>query len=118
MAAEAAVSDQDYFRQTIKKIKAERDYLRDQLEKMSFFVYPSGANFLLCRPAPRTARKIYERLLARKILIRYFDLPRLRDYLRISVGTHEQMEALVQALREILSGSSRASSTTTVSMKR
>ncbi len=105
LAAEAAVSDQDYFRQTINKIKTERDYLRDQLEKLSFFVYPSEANFLLCRPAPGTAQKIYERLLARKILIRYFDLPRLRDCLRISMGTHEQMETLVEALREILSES-------------
>ena len=104
LAAEAAVSDQEYFRQTIKKIKTEREYLRNQLEGMSFFVYPSGANFLLCRPRPCSARKIYEQLLARKILIRYFDHPRLRDCLRISVGTHEQMEILVKALREIQDG--------------
>ena len=101
LAAEEAVSDQEYFRETIKKIKTERDYLRDQLEGMSFFVYPSEANFLLCRPKSRSARSIYKQLLARKILIRYFDHPRLRDCLRISVGTHEQMEILVKALREI-----------------
>jgi len=116
-AAEAAVSDQDYFRRTVSKIKSERDYLREQLEELSFFVYPSGANFLLCRPPFDTAREIYEKLLERKILIRYFDLPRLRDYLRISVGTHTQMEALVRALREIQSESNRASSTATVNLK-
>lgn len=105
LAAEAAVLDQDYFRRTIKKIQAERDYLRAELEKMSFFVFPSGTNFLLCRPpAADSARKIYEKLLEQKILIRHFDLPRLRDYLRISAGTHEQMETLVRALREIQEG--------------
>lgn len=102
LAAEAALEDWDYFQRNVALVKSERDYLKKELEALGFFVFPSGANFLLVRTAPRSAKKIFEKLLSRKILVRYFDTPRLTDCLRISIGTHEELEALIAALREIL----------------
>ena len=66
-------------------------------------MHPSQANFVLARvPEDRGAEQVYEALLARKILVRYFEAPRLEDCLRISVGTDEEISALIEALGEIL----------------
>jgi len=106
LAAEAALEDWDYFRANVDKIKGERKFLEKELQSLGFYVYPSGANFLLVRDPEGRAREIYEKLLGRKILIRYFDDVRLKDCLRISIGTHEQIKQLLRALREILNGCS------------
>lgn len=100
--AEAALDDKEYFRETVKQIKAEREYLRVQLTGLGFKVFPSGANFLFCLPPKRPAEEIFQELLARKILIRFFNTPVLKDYLRITIGTRREMEILINALKEIL----------------
>ena len=102
ISAQAALEDWDYFQKNVITIKEERAFLKEELKSLGFFVYPSGANFLLARAPEGRAREIYEKLLARKILIRYFDDPRLKDCLRISLGTHEQMEILLGALKDII----------------
>ncbi len=100
--AEAAISDREYFRETVAKVREQRERLGRGLGDLGFAVFPSGANFLLARPPGEKAREIYEQLLQRKILVRYFDLRRLSDCLRISVGTEEEMDVLLKALRDIL----------------
>jgi len=102
LLAEAALDDQQYLQEKVGLIKAGREYLREQLEGLNFRVFPSGANFLFCRPPDSNAEMIFKELLKRKILIRFFDTPTLKDYLRISIGTSREMEALVIALKEIL----------------
>jgi len=101
LAAEAALEDREYHEKIVRAVKEEREYLKNRLEEMGFHVYPSGANFLLVRPEGSRAEEIYLALLDRKILIRYFQTPLLRDCLRISVGCRREMDQLLQALKEI-----------------
>ncbi len=101
-AAAAALADRDYAREVTSRIVIERERLSETLAGMDFKVFPSGANFLLCRPPGGRAEEIYEALFERKILVRWFDTPRLREYLRITIGTPEEMDLLTGAIREIL----------------
>ena len=101
-AATAALADQDYFGEIAARIVAERERLAQSLVELGFKVFPSGANFLLCRPPEGRAREMYEDLFERKILVRWFDTPRLCEYLRISIGTPEEMDLLTGAIQEIL----------------
>jgi histidinol-phosphate aminotransferase len=102
----AAIADTDWLRQNVEKIKATRERLFAELQLMGFLCWPSQANFILARvPKGRNASDIYSRLFERKILIRYFDAPRLDDCLRISVGSDAETDALLTALAQILAGS-------------
>ncbi|MHC4591767.1 MAG: histidinol-phosphate transaminase [Planctomycetota bacterium] len=102
-AVTAAIADQEWFRQNIAKIRATRDRLLKELTGMGFSCWPSQTNFILARaPDSRNARDVFNQLSERKILVRYFDAPRLDDCLRISVGTNEETDELLSALREIL----------------
>jgi histidinol-phosphate aminotransferase len=65
-------------------------------------VFPSQTNFILARPAGFTAHEWQQKLRARKILVRWFNFPEVKKYLRITVGTREEAEALLVAVREIL----------------
>ncbi|MBN1489771.1 MAG: histidinol-phosphate transaminase [Phycisphaerae bacterium] len=100
-AAAAALRDQDYARQCWAKVRDERERLRAALAGLDMPALPSQSNFLLARPAWRPAREVYELLKARRILVRYFDYPRVSDRLRITVGTREQNDKLLAALREL-----------------
>lgn len=102
-AATAAILDQAYFQQNIKKIKAERARLTQQLRNLGFDVPDSSSNFVLAKYKKTKASEIYEKLAERKIYIRYFDYPGLNDKLRITVGTSEQNDKLLLALKAILS---------------
>jgi histidinol-phosphate aminotransferase len=101
-SAEAAISDREYFAATVASVREQRQRLERELAGMGFTVFPSGANFLLARAPGGKAGAIYEKLLERKILVRYFKLRRLDDCLRISVGTEMEMTTLLDALRDIL----------------
>ncbi len=102
-AAAAALADREYFQETTARIVAERERLANTLVDLGFRVIPSGANFLLGRPPEGRAGELYEALFERKILVRWFDTPRLQEFIRISIGTPEQMDLLTGAIREILS---------------
>jgi len=104
-AATAALADEAYLSKTVATILATRDRLCAGLDAQGFEVYPSQANFVLARvPSDRGpgAREVYEALKARRILVRYFDAPRLDDCLRITVGTDAQTDQLLDALQEII----------------
>jgi len=102
IAGAAALADQQYVKETVQKVLAERDYLGQQLRAMGLDVFPSQANFVMVRFGTPRALHILNALKQRHILVRYYDVPGVRDCLRITVGTHEQMERLVNELDEIL----------------
>ncbi len=96
-----AIEDQAYFEQTRQAIMATRDTLVDALLAMGFDVVPSAANFLFARHPNFDAADLQAGLRARHVIVRHFDLPRIDQYLRITVGTDEQCEKLIAALREL-----------------
>ena len=98
----AALHDQAWMRANAGKVRASRAALQRALAEMGFSCLPSQANFILCRPPAGDAGRLYRALKERGILVRYWDRPRLSDMLRISVGTEEQNQALLKALRELL----------------
>jgi len=102
--ATAAIEDQAYFSANIEKITTQRQLLTEQLRALGFEVSDSHTNFLQARPRTGSAAAICERLAQRGIYVRHYDTPGLKDKLRISVGTAEQNDALLAALREILTG--------------
>lgn len=103
-AATAAIRDQAHMRANTAKVVDTRDRLSIALEELDAHVYPSAANFVLARFRPNEARTLYERLKARKILVRYFAHSGLEDCLRITVGTDSEIDALLVALRQELHG--------------
>lgn len=107
VAAEAALEDIEAMRANAARICRTRDRLSERLCALGFYVWDSQANFVLARidtvPAiSRDAATLYAELKERKILVRYFDQPRLNDCLRISIGTDMEIDALLAATAEIL----------------
>ena len=101
--ATAAIKDQDYFRQATENVKKARELLILQLRDLKFNVPASHTNFVLAETGNCPANEIYDKLVQQNIFVRYFDLPGLADKLRITVGTTEQNDRLILALKEILS---------------
>lgn len=100
-AATAAIDDQDWLRENQAKITATRQRLTEGLGKLGFQVIPSQANFVWCTHPSHPAKPIYERLKAQRILVRYMNYEGWRDGLRVSVGTDEQVDALLAQLATI-----------------
>jgi histidinol-phosphate aminotransferase len=101
--ATAALQDQAYFRRNVEKVKRQRQTLTEQLRALDFEVPDSHTNFVQARPRTAAAAALHRQLAERDIHVRHYDTPALRDKLRISIGTQEQNDRLVTALREILS---------------
>lgn len=102
VAAVAALDDQKTMKAHVAKIIETRRYLAAALQDMGFFVYPSETNFVLARCSKGvSAQNLYLALKSRKVLVRYFNLRRLDDCLRITVGTREEIETLLKHLREL-----------------
>ena len=99
---EASIRDEAYFRETCRKVAATRDRAADELRALGFEVTPSLANFLFATHPKKAASEIFSALREKGIFIRYFKLPRIDNHLRITVGTDEQMDALIAALKQIL----------------
>ena len=100
-AAAAALSDQEYFRGCVAKIKETRAWFTAELERIGYHVIPSSGNYVFASPPDRDGTRVYQGLYDRKILVRHFTDPKLSHGLRISIGTKEEMERTVQALVEI-----------------
>jgi len=98
----AAFEDHGYFEQTCHKVMSSREGLTLALEDLGFVVLPSQANFVFARHPRHDAAALAADLRARGVLVRHFKLPRIDQYLRITVGTPQQCDALVQALTELL----------------
>ena len=91
-----------YYRANFRRIKATRTRLGQELAKLGFEVLPSQTNFILARPPGLPAREWLEELRARKILVRWFSYPEVRDYIRITIGTDAEANALIRAAKDIL----------------
>ncbi len=100
--AEAALADFAYFDAMRRRIMESREWLGAALAGLGFEVLPSSANFVFARHPARRGAELQQRLRQRNILVRHFARPRIADFLRITIGTHEECEALVSALRETL----------------
>ena len=98
----AALNDMQWMKINRQKIIATRLFLTQALEEMGFCVYPSQANFVLAKSETCPANRIYAGLKRKSILVRYYDTPRLKDCLRISVGTDEEIEKLLLQIAEIM----------------
>ena len=81
-----------------------RDNTARALQAMGFEVLPSRANFLFARHAGIGGAALYMALKKRGVLVRHFGAERIKDYIRISVGSQEQMTAFLDAVREIMGG--------------
>lgn len=99
-AGAAAMEDEDYFRRTVAAICETRAAAAAGLRDRGWQVLDSATNFLFARPPRRPAAEILEELRRRRVLIRHFDAPRIRDWLRISIGTPAQMQRFFDALDE------------------
>ena len=83
------------------RIQRSRKRLANGLQRLGYQVYPSHSNFLLARRRDKDLKPVYEELKRRKILVRYFDTPDLRDCLRITVGAPKELRALLNELATI-----------------
>ncbi len=103
IAAEATLDDLNYYRANFWKIIFAREKLSPELTKLGFRVFPSQTNFILTQPPKFSAKDWQLKLRAQKILVRWFDFPEVKNYLRITVGTQKEMGKLVEAVRKIIS---------------
>ena len=94
--------DEEQTRQNCQTIVDNRDYTTAVLEAMGFSVLPSKANFVFATHPKIRGKELYRKLKDRGILVRHFDKARLTEYNRITVGSREQMDALLNAIKEIL----------------
>lgn len=101
-AALASIQDEEYFRHNCQSVVRSRDSVCAALEEMGFEVLPSGANFVFATHSQHSARELFAQLRAQGIVVRYFDKPRIDNYLRISIGTDEDNGALMAVLNELL----------------
>lgn len=101
--AVAAIEDKAYFEETCRKVVATREKLVTELRNLGFVVLPSAANFIFARHAEHGGADLAAMLRERNIVVRHFAKPvRISDFLRITIGTDEQSQLLVQAMKEIL----------------
>lgn len=100
-AGTASVEDDAYFKETTKKIIATRERVTKELRALGYKVYDSHTNFVLATHPQKKAKEIFESLRKKNIFIRYFNLPRIDNCLRITVGTDDEMDALLSAMKEI-----------------
>lgn len=98
----ASFEDAAYCRDSCRRIIDERNRMLAALRQRGFESLDSAANFVMARHTGRPAGELYEALLAQKVWVRYFDKPRIRDYLRITVGSPEQNDRLFEALDQVL----------------
>lgn len=99
--ATAAFRDHAYFSESTKKIIRTRERTIQRLGELDFDVLPSRANFVFAKPLKQNAKSLYELLKERGILVRHFDQEGIRDYLRITIGTDEQMDVLLGLLEKL-----------------
>lgn len=101
-AAQAAVEDKEYLDDTCRAIAKTREKTSGKLRKMGFTVLPSQANFVFAAHPKVHASVLFAKLREKGVLVRYFNKPRIDNFLRISIGTDEEMDVLTDTLREIM----------------
>jgi histidinol-phosphate aminotransferase len=101
-AATAALGDQQHLWRNVAKIRATRQRMTEALRQLGFQVPDSHANFVWCTAGPAPAKRLYEQLKARRILVRYMAYAASGDGLRISVGSDAEIDRLLDELRRLV----------------
>lgn len=97
-----AVKDEEYFKACTAKIVKTREWVKEELGKLGFTFPDSKTNFIFAKHASLDGETIFQELKKRKIYVRHWNKDRISDYLRITIGTDEQMKILLAALKEII----------------
>lgn len=97
----AAFEDDAYFQTCRNKIITTREWTVKELQALSFDVLPSQANFVFAKPKANNAAELAQKLRENKIIVRYFNTPRINQFLRITIGTDEQMQQLIAVLKKL-----------------
>ena len=101
--AAAAVLDTEYFDETVAKVIKTREWTKEKLKELDFEFRDSKANFVFARHKRVSAEEIFTRLREKDIYVRHWNKERIGEYLRISIGTDEDMKELIKTLKEIVS---------------
>ena len=102
VGAIAAFEDEEYFRKLTSKIIKTREETIVKLRDIGFKVMDSKANFVFVSHKTMKAEEIFKELRKKGILVRYFNEPRINNFLRITIGTDEEMKTLIEELKNIL----------------
>ena len=105
LLGERTVDCEAYYQDKCRQIMANRQWTAQQLNKLGFKVLRSDANFLFATNPDINGEVLYQQLKKRGVLIRHFSKPRITEYIRITIGTTEQMEQFISVVKEILGGS-------------
>lgn len=98
----AALEDEDYFKKCVSEIIETREWTKKELTRLGFTFPDAKTNFIFATHKSKPAAEIFEYLKSQHIYVRYFNSPRIDNYLRISIGTPEEMQALVKTLENYL----------------
>ena len=98
----AAVRDTQYFKETVQKVVDTREWTKKELKKLGFIFGDSKANFIFASHPQCPAKELFQALREKHIYVRYFDKDRINNYLRISIGTQQEMETFIRFLTEYL----------------
>lgn len=98
----AAIEDEDYFRKTTGQIVETREWTKERLTELGFTFGDSKTNFIFAKHATVDAEEIFAKLREKHIFVRHFNSERIKNYLRISIGTREEMEKFIDELKCIL----------------
>ncbi|KXL53484.1 histidinol-phosphate aminotransferase [Anaerotignum neopropionicum] len=101
-AGEAAVDSDAYYKENAKKIMATRETTVKDLKALGFTVLDSKANFIFAKPPKISGADFYAQLKKKGVLVRHFEKEKIRDFVRITIGTDEQMEVFLQKTQEVL----------------
>ena len=101
-AAEAAVDSDDYYQKNCRIIAENRAYTVSELEKLGFETLPSQANFIFTRCPQVAGGALYRKLKERGVLVRHWEREEIRDYVRVTIGSREQMDGFLQRVRDIV----------------
>lgn len=97
-----SIADDEYFKSTVAKVIDTREWFKSEIEKIGFSCPPSAANFLFVTHESLSAKEIFEKARENKIIVRYFDKPRIDNHLRITIGTRPEMERFLAFLKTIV----------------
>ena len=103
-AASAAIKDASYYDRCVNQIIQNREDAKSALTELGFKVLNSKSNFIFASHPDYSAKTLYEELKNRGILVRYFSKERIKDFVRITVGSKEQMQAVTKEIKNILKG--------------
>lgn len=98
----ASIEDDEYFKSTCKKVIKTRERVTLELEKLGFDVLDSQTNFVFVTHNKHNMKSLFEYLKTQKVFIRYFSLPRIENYVRITIGTNEEMDIFLEKTKEFI----------------